>query len=183
MGWDAAVFGALKVPAAKVEAWLTTEVSPADFKGWPDFFDADFEPRTPEVLLEELKALVLEPHEFLDLALDGGALSLQGMMAKDPLLEARMPLAVLFRSAAKHGGKGSLVFFGYQTAAFGYRFTVAQGRSAAKVLTKKEQAAVEKSKPVKEIDARVHAALDGLLGKKPGVKRKGINPFTGKRVG
>ena len=68
-----------------------------------DFFDVDFEPRTPEVLLEELKASALEPHEFLELTHDAPRLSVRGRMAKDPLLEARMALAVLWRSAAKHG--------------------------------------------------------------------------------
>lgn len=185
MGWDAVVFGELKVPAAKVEGWLTTEVAPSDFKGWPDFFESEGEPRTPEVLLEELKGLVLEPHELMEVALDGGRLSVSAMMAKDPLLDARMALAVLWRSAAKHGGKGTLTFFGYQTASFGYRVTVENGKSSMKVLTAKEQAAVEKGKPYRAIDAKVHAALDGLLGAKgaKGPRRKGINPFTGKRVG
>lgn len=183
MGWDAVVFGELAVPTAKVEAWLTAEVAPADFKGWPDFFDGDAEPRTPEVLLEELKAFVLEPHEHLDLQLDGGKLSVSAMMAKDPLIDSRLALATLWRSAAKHGGKGALTFFGYQTAAFGYRVTVEKGKSAVKVLTAKEQAAVEKSKAYRAVDARAHAALDGLLGKKPGKKAKGVNPFTGKKTG
>ena len=38
------------------------------------------------------------------------------------------------------------------------------------------------SKAYRAIDQRVHAALDGLLGNK-GPKRKGINPFTGKKIG
>lgn len=183
MGWDAVVFGTLAVPTAKVEAWLTGEVAPSDFKGWPDFFDGDAEPRAPEVLLEELKASVLEPHEHLDVQLDGGKLSVSAMMAKDPLLDTRMALAVLWRSAAAHGGKGTLTFFGYQTASFGYRVTVEKGKSSVKVLTAKEQAAVEKSKPYLALDARVHAALAGLVGKKPGKKGKGVNPFTGKKTG
>jgi hypothetical protein len=184
MGWDAVVFGELKVPAAKAEAWLMGEVAPADFKGWPDFFDFDFTPRAPEVLLEELKASALQPHEFLELSLDGGVLTVRGMMAKDPLLDARMPLAVLWRSAAKHGGKGELVFFGYQTIQFGYRVKVGQGKSSVQLLTKTEQKAIERTKPYKQIDARVHAALDSLVGGKArGKAAKGVNPFTGKRVG
>lgn len=180
MGWDAVVFGELKVPAAKAEAWLTTEAAPKDFKGWPDFFDFDFSPRTPEVLLEELKASALEPHEFLDLSLEGSVLTVRGMMAKDPLLDTRMPLAVLWRSAAKHGGKGELVFFGYQTIQFGYRVTVAAGKSSVKLLTKAEQARIEKTKTYAQIDARVHSALDALVGGK--AKKKGVNPFTGRRA-
>ena len=190
MGWDAVVFGSLTVPAAKVEPWLTTPVAPRDFRGWPDFFSDDFDPRPPEVLLEELKAAGLEPHELLDLSLQGGKLTAAGMMAKDPLLDTRMALAVLWRSAAKHGGKGELFFFGYQTIEFGYRLKVEKGRSTLKLLTKKEQAAVEKSKAYKALDARVQAGLDALVGKValPGKRAKkgggtwGINPFTGKKI-
>ncbi|MBS1152942.1 MAG: hypothetical protein H6Q89_4640 [Myxococcaceae bacterium] len=181
MGWDAVVFGELKVPAANAESWLTTEVAPSDFKGWPDFFDADFKPRTPEVLLEELKESALEPHEFLDLTLAPGGLTVRGMMAKDPLLDARMPLAVLWRSAAQHGGRGELIFFGYQTIAFGYRVKLEKGKSVVKLLTKAEQKAIEKSKPYQQLDARAHAALDALLGgKAKGKAGKGVNPFTGR---
>ena len=184
MGWDAVVFGELKVPAAKAEAWLMAEVAPAEFKGWPDFFDSDFKPRAPEVLLEELKASALEPHEYLELTLSEGVLTVRGVMAKDPLLEVRMPLAVLWRSAAKYGGKGELVFFGYQTIQFGYRLKVGQGKSAVKLLTKSEQKAIEKTKPYKQIDARAHAALDSLVGgKAKGKASKGVNPFTGRRAG
>lgn len=184
MGLDAVVFGELKVPAAKVEAWLMAEVAPSDFKGWPDFFDFEFTPRAPEVLLEELKATSLQPHELLDLSLQGGVLTVRGMMAKDPLLEARMPLAVLWRSAAKHGGKGELVFLGNQTLELGYRVKVGKGRSVVQLLTKAEQKAFEKKKAYKQIDAQVHAALDSLVGGKArGKASKGVNPFTGKRVG
>lgn len=190
MGWDAVVFGSLTVPDSKLESWLTTPAAPRDFKGWPDFFDADFDPRPPEVLLEELKAAGLEPHEFLDLSLESGKLSAGAMMAKDPLLDPRMPLAVLWRSAAKHGGKGELFFFGYQTIEFGYRLKVEKGKSSLKLLTKKEQAAVEKSKAYKQLDARVQSNLDALVGKvalpgkkaKKGSGRWGINPFTGKKI-
>ena len=190
MGWDAVVFGSLTVPAAKVEPWLTTPVAPRDFRGWPDFFSDDFDPRPPEVLLEELKAAGLEPHELLDLSLQGGKLTATAMMAKDPLLDTRMALAVLWRSAAKHGGKGELFFFGYQTIEFGYRLKVGQGRSTLKLMTKAEQRVVERSKAYKQLDARVQASVDALVGKValPGAKAKkgsarwGINPFTGKKI-
>jgi hypothetical protein len=178
MGWDAVVFGTLEVPAAKVEGWLTTPVAPKDFKGWPDFFADGFDPRPPEVLLEELKAAALEPHEFLELELDGGSLAMRAMLAKDPLLDNRMPLAVLWRSAAAHGGKGELVLLGYQTIEFGYRLKVGQGKSTLKLLSKAEQRTLEKGKAFKALDGRVQSSLETLLGKAK--KKKGVNPFTGK---
>ena len=53
-----------------------------------------------------------------------------------------------------------------------------------KLLTKAEQRAIEKTKPYQQLNARVHAGLDSLVGgKAKGKARKAVNPFTGKRVG
>ncbi len=144
------------------------------------------------MLLEELRAAALEPHEFLEVSLDGGTLTVRGMMAKDPLLETRMELATLFRSASGFGGKGELVVFGYLTSAFGYRVKVERAKSSVKAMSKKEQDGFERSKAYREIDARVQASLDRLVGAPPrqtvrgkkgqGKGKWGVNPFTGKRI-
>ena len=192
MGWDAVVYGTLSVPAKNLESWLAAETSPEDFDGWPDFLNGSFSPRTVEVLLEELRQQQLEPHEFLELGLDGGDLTVRGMMAKDGMLDTRMELATLFRSASGFGGKGELVLFGYLTAQFGYRIKVERAKSSVKLMSQKEQDGFERSKPFKEIDAQVQAALDKLVGAPPrqtargkkgqGKGKWGVNPFTGKRI-
>ncbi len=192
MGWDGVVSGTLTVPQKNLESWLAAETSPDDFDGWPDFFNASFSARPVEVLLEELRQAQLEPHEFLEVSLDGGTLTVRGMMAKDPLLDTRMELATLFRSASGFGGKGELNVFGYLTADFGYRVKVERAKSSVKAMSKKERDAFEKSKAFKQIDAQVQASLDRLVGAPPrltsrGKKGKGkgkwgVNPFTGKRI-
>jgi len=192
MGWDGLVYGTLSVPSKNLESWLSAETSPEDFDGWPDFFNASFSARPVEVLLEELKQVHLEPHEFLDVSLDGGELTVRGSMAKDPLLETRMELATLFRSASGFGGKGELVVFGYLTADFAYRVKVERAKSSVKVMPKKDRDAFERSKGYKSIDAQTQAAIDKLVGAPPrqitrgkkghGKGKWGVNPFTGKRI-
>jgi hypothetical protein len=192
MGWDGLVYGTLSVPSKNLESWLAAETSPDDFDGWPDFFNASFSPRSVEVLIEELKQVHLQPHEFLELHLEGGELTVRAMMAKDGILDTRMELATLFRSASGFGGKGELVFFGYVTADFAYRVKLERAKSSAKVMSKKERDTFERSKPYKSIDAQAQAAVDKLVGaparqttrskKGHGKGKWGVNPFTGKRI-
>lgn len=191
MGWDGLVYGTLSVPSKNLESWLSAEASPDDFDAWPDFFNASFSARPVEVLLEELKQLHLEAHEFLELNLTDGELTVRGMMAKDGLLETRMELATLFRSASGFGGKGELVVMGYVTADFGYKVKVERAKSSVKVMPKKDRDAFERSKAYKSIDAQAQAAVDKLVGAPPraaagkkgqGKGKWGVNPFTGKRV-
>jgi hypothetical protein len=185
MAYDAVVFGELAVPEQNVDAWLSGEVSAAEFTGWPDdFFDWSYGGRTPDAMLEELRALTLPAHEFVDLELNGGVLRVRGLVSRDTLTEIADPLACLFRSGALHQGLGQLTLSGHRTTAFGYRVFAAYGGSRVQVLSTDEVGAIERSQVARELDARAAKVFAQLLGgtvkkKNPSARTKEPNPFTG----
>lgn len=181
MGWDAVVFGEVRVPDHALEAWLTTAVSPSAWGDWPEGLQASLAPRSAEVLMEELSGLSLLPHEFLDVSREGARVSLRGMLGQEAFLEGRVQLATLVRSAENFGGAGSLTFLGHRTVAFGYRLVVGWGGSRIRALAPAEIPRVLWFLHRAGLDARAEGAIGQLLGvdgrqtRRPGEP----NPFTG----
>lgn len=181
MGWDAIVFGEVRVPEQALEAWLTTPCGPSQWGDWPSGLEGALPPRTPEVLLEELSALALQPHELLDVARDGARVSLRGMLGQDAFLESRLQLMSLVRSAERFGGAGTLTFVGHRTVAFGYRLVVGWGGSRVRALAPRQIPTVLWHLHRAGLDVRAEGTIARLLGTAPGSgdARGEPNPFTG----
>jgi hypothetical protein len=181
MGWDAIVFGEVRVPERTLEAWLTAPVSPSAWGDWPQGLEGALAPTCPEALMEELSASQLQPHEFLDVSRDEAKVTLRGMLGQEAFLESRLQLATLIRSAEAFGGAGSLTFLGHRTVAFGYRLVVGWGGSRVRTLKPEEIPQVLWFCHRAGLDARAEGAIGQLLGVGPKATRKRgePNPFTG----
>jgi hypothetical protein len=181
MGWDAIVFGEVRLPERTLEAWLTSQVSMSAWGDWPEGLGGAIAPSCPEALMEELSGATLHPHEFLDVSRDGAKLTLRGMLGQDAFLESRLQLASLVRSAEAFGGAGTLTFLGHRTVAFGYRLVVGWGGSHVRALKPEEIPQVMWFIHRAGLDARAEGAIGQLLGVDARATRKRgePNPFTG----
>lgn len=181
MGWDAIVFGEVRVPEQALEAWLTTAVAPSDWGDWPAGLEGSFAPRPAEVLMEGLALANLQPHEFLDVSREGARLTVRGMLGQEAFLDARVQLATLVRSAERFGGAGTLTFVGHRTVAFGYRLVVGWGGSRVRTLAPVEIPRVLWFLHRAGLDTRAEGAIGRLLGVEGGSPHRSgePNPFTG----
>jgi hypothetical protein len=181
MGWDAMVFGEVRVPERSLEAWLTTPCAPSDWGDWPTGLEGGLAPSCPEALVDELSSNPRQPHEFLDVSREGCKLTLRGMLGQDAFLESRMQLATLVRSAESFGGAGSLTFLGHRTVAFGYRLVVGWSGSRVRALAPAEIPKVLWFLHRAGLDTRAAGAIGQLLGVDGRATRKRgePNPFTG----
>lgn len=181
MGWDAIVFGEVRVSERNLEAWLTASCAPSGWGDWPAGLEGSLAPSSPEALMEELGTTPLQPHEFLDVSREGAKVSLRGMLGQDAFLESRLQLATLVRSAEAFGGAGTLTFLGHRTVAFGYRLVVGWGGSRIRTLAPSEIPQVLWFLHRAGLDARAEGAIGQLLGVDARATRKRgePNPFTG----
>lgn len=181
MGWDAIVFGEVRVPERALEAWLTSPCTPQAWGDWPAGLEGALAPSSPEALVEELANTPLLPHEFLDVSREGAKVTLRGMLGQDAFLESRVQLATLVRSAEAFGGAGTLTFLGHRTVAFGYRLVVGWGGSRVRALSPAEIPQVLWFLHRAGLDARAEGAIGRLLGVDARATRKRgePNPFTG----
>jgi hypothetical protein len=181
MGWDAIVFGEVRVPDRNLEAWLTAPVSASAWGDWPTGLEGAFAPSSPEALMETVSGSPLLPHEFLDVSRDGARVTLRGMLGQEAFLERRCELAAMVRSAESFGGAGTLTYLGHRTVAFGYRLVVGWGGSRVRALKPEEIPQVLWFLHRAGLDERAEGAIGQLLGVSGRATRKRgePNPFTG----
>lgn len=185
MGWDAVMFGSLRVPEANLEEWLSSPLL-LDEQPWlEELAGDDVRAGTPEALLGCLAETQVEPHELFEVQREGAALEVGCFVGEDVYRATCQPLAVLFASAGEFGGAGELTFLGYRTIQFGERLTLSKGQAVFRRLSRVEQEAAERGRTFKVLDGRIHSRFDALVGRTPppGAKLQwAVNPFTGRRV-
>jgi len=185
MGWDAVMFGSLRVPETNLEEWLSSPLLLDELPWLEELAGDEVRADTPEALLGYLAETHVAPHELFEVRQEGAALEVGCFVCEDVYRATCQPLAVLFASAAEFGGSGELTFLGYRTIQFGDRLTSSKGQTVFRRLSRVEQEAAERSRPFKLLDARIHARFDALVGRTPppGAKLQwAVNPFTGRRV-
>jgi hypothetical protein len=187
MAWDVVMFGSLSVPERNVEEWLTATVGRDDLPWLEELGGADVVHQTPEALVAFLREVTVAPHELFQVNLVDGRVTVDCYVSEDPYRETSLALALLFASAAPFGGAGELTFYGYQGIRFGERITVASGRALFAKLGNEELGAVERSRAFLDLDERIHARFDALVGRPqashdPRKSRLIVHPFTGRKV-
>jgi hypothetical protein len=185
MAWDAVMLGSLEVPQANLEEWLSSPVSTDEFPWLEELAGTDVHLDTPEALLAYLSDVQVAPHELFEVRVHEGTLTVNCFVSEDTWRDTCQALSMLVASAAPFGGQGDITFLGYRTINFGERVTVDSGGATFRRLTRAEQDAMQKAKPFKALDARIHARFDELVGRDSasGQRRRWVvHPFTGRRV-
>lgn len=187
MAFDVVMFGSLSLPERDVEEWLTSPIEQTEFPWLDELGGDDVLQDTPEALLSFLSELTVRPHEFLDVRLQDGRLSVACYVSEETFRETAQAIALLFGASAALGGVGELCFAGYQGIRFGERLTVRGGRTTFRKLSEDELARLEQDAQFASLDARIHARYDALVGREAGPvdprrSRWVIHPFTGRRV-
>jgi len=171
---DVALFGELKVPDLCIDSFLCAEAREAVLPGFPlDGYSPL--PRSAEAVLEELRSWPLLPPEYLRLDFDAcsGRLDVRGLVSRDTFLSVAPGLVSLYRTAAGHGGGGTLLMVGLAALVFGYSTRCAYGQSAVRTLSADAVNALRESPAVAVLKAQARSGLEALLGEGAGA------PFTG----
>jgi hypothetical protein len=181
------MFGSLSIPERNVEEWLTATVTREDLPWLDELSGTDVLHETPEALLSFLRDVTVAPHELFEVSVLDGQVKVECYVSEDPFRETSQALALLFASAASFGGTGTLTFYGYQGIRFGERITLAAGQARFVKLSQAELGEVERSRAFIDLDARIHARFDTLVGRPetpldPRKSRLIIHPFTGRKV-
>jgi hypothetical protein len=181
------MFGSLSIPERNVEEWLTATVTREDLPWLDELSGTDVLHETPEALLSFLRDVTVAPHELFEVSVLDGQVKVDCYVSEDPFRETSQALALLFASAASFGGTGTLTFYGYQGIRFGERITLSAGEARFVKLSQAELGEVERSRAFIDLDARVHARFDTLVGRPetpldPRKSRLIIHPFTGRKV-
>ncbi len=187
MAWDVVMFGSLSIPERSVEEWLTATVTREDLPWLDELSGSDVLHETPEALLSFLRDVTVAPHELFEVSVADGQVKVDCYVSEDPFRETSQALALLFASAASFGGTGTLTFYGYQGIRFGERIVLSAGQARFAKLTQTELGEVERCRAFVELDARIHARFDTLVGRPeapldPRKSRLIIHPFTGRKV-
>lgn len=186
MSWDVVMFGALSVPEANLETWLTTPVTADEFPWVEDLPGNDVCAQTPEALLALLNDVPVAPHELFTVSHVGAHVDVSCFVADDPYRDTCQALAMLFASASAFGGSGALTFFGYRGIRFGERLTVSSAGVTLHQMSTRELETVEASASFKDLDRTIHERFDSLTGRPSAGTASGlrwaVHPFTGRRV-
>lgn len=187
MAFDVVMYGAVDVPEQHVEEWLTSTIETIDFPWLDEVCGEDVLQDTPEALLALFADQPLAPHEFFDVTLEGGRLSIACYVSEDRFRETSQALALLAASAAAFGGVGELQLAGYKGIRFGERVTVRGGRATWMKLPADELSRLECLPAFQRLDGRIHERYDALVGRRAGPvdprrSRWVVHPFTGRRV-
>ncbi|MBL8956466.1 MAG: hypothetical protein JNK82_37170 [Myxococcaceae bacterium] len=169
---DVAIFGELKLPDLYLDSYLCAEAREAVLPGFPRDHVTVL-PRSAEAVLEELKGWPLMPPEWLRLDFEAGRLDVRGLVSRDTFLSIGSSLASLYRTAAPHGGGGTLLMVGLSELVFGYSARCAWGRSVVRTLSAEAVKALRESPAVSTLKEQARSPLEALLGEGAGA------PFTG----
>jgi hypothetical protein len=169
---DVALFGEVKLPDLCIDDFLCAQGREAVLPGFP--FDAVRElPRSVEATLEELKEHALLPPEWLKLSFECGKLEVRGLVSRDTFLTVAPGLVSLCRTAAPHGGGGTMLMVGLGALTFGYSARCAYGRSSVRTLSSEAVHLLRESVAIASLRASARASLEAMLGDGAGA------PFTG----
>lgn len=169
---DVALFGDLKLPELCIDDFLCAQTREAVLPGFP--LDAVTTlPRPVEAALEELQSWPLLPPEYLRLTFEGGKLDVRGLVSRDTFLSVAPALVSLCRTAAPHGGGGTLLMVGLEALTFGYSARCAYGRSSVRTLSTAAVKALRESPAIDGLRAAARSPLEAMLGEGAGA------PFTG----
>jgi hypothetical protein len=169
---DVALFGELKLPDLCIDDYLCADARDAVLPGFP-LNALPAMPRTVEAVLEELRSWSSLPPEHLRVTFDAGQLDARGLVGRDTFLSTAPALVSLCRSAAMHGGSGTVLIVGLGELSFGYSARCALGRSSVRTLTGEAVKKLRASKAIEGLKRDARASLEALLGEGAGV------PFTG----
>lgn len=187
MAFDVVMYGSLAVPERNLEEWLTSPIETHEFPWLDEVGGLEVVQDTPEALLTTFAEQTLAPHEIFDVTLTEGRLHVACYVSEDRFRETSQALAQLVASAAPFGGVGELHLAGYQGIRFGERVSVKAGRATWTRLPADELSWLERLPAFQQLDARIHARYDSLVGRSSGPvdprrSRWVVHPFTGRKV-
>lgn len=160
MGWDAAMFGTLKMPPASFKEWLGRKVDSTQLPEIAKHLS------TLEVKGPTVKKTLAELGKFKDeitfIEVDSdpkkGLIEVRSFLSDDEYLDQCAGLAAAWAAAGKDA-TGELYFTGMLTADFCYRLTMGPKGVALKKL---KDGAADKLPLFKKIEARVEGSVDDL---------------------
>lgn len=169
---EVALIGEVKLPDLCIDDFLCAQTREAVLPGFP--LDAVRElPRSVEAMLEELKSHALLPPEWLSVSFEAGALAVRGLVSRDTFLATAPALVSLCRTAAPHGGGGTVLMVGLGALTFGYSARCAFGRSSVRTLSSDAVHRLRASAAVAGLRDSARASIEAMLGDGAGA------PFTG----
>ena len=169
---DVALFGEVKLPDLCIDDFLCAETRDAVLPGFP--LDAvAVLPRSVEAMLEELKTHALLAPEWLSVGFEAGKLDVRGLVSRETFLQVAPALVSLTRTAAPHGGGGTVLMIGLDALTFGYSARCANGRSSVRTLSAEAVIALRRSRAIGGLKRGARASLEAMLGDGAGM------PFTG----
>ncbi len=180
MAFDVVLLGELELPAERLEEWLSTPASAPRL--WADAVARP--PMSPEAVLLSLAEGPREPHELVDVQLDGALLRVACFVSQDTFLDVRDELALLFTSAAAQRGAGALTLVGYEGVILGEQLTCQNGQARLSRLTLTATQLFIASAGFAAFERRIHERFHALVGRlTPSTDSSEPNPFTGRLVG
>jgi hypothetical protein len=168
VGWDAAIFGAVKLTAEARRAWLAG-VADGQIVDAHEYLAKP--PYGPVPVAETLRALKAAALTHLELETTKSPVKIAAILTKDDYFTWSPAVTALIASAFAEGGSGEVVFCGLEGASFGL---VQTGSGIAK-LADKEVAALDRRAELKRLKAIYYG--DAEMG--GGYRRIWVlNPFT-----
>ncbi len=169
---DVALFGEVKVPDLCIDDFLCAQTREAVLPGFP--LDAVTTlPRSIEAVLEELRTWPTLAPEYLSVSFESGKLDVRGLVSRDTFLAVAPGLTSLCKTAAPHGGGGTVLMVGLGPVVFGYSARCAYGRSSVRTLSAEAVHALRESPAIDALRDSARSSLEALLGEGAGA------PFTG----
>ena len=104
----------MKLDADRFSGWRRGKVNPKKFADWAEHAYADCDETPSVATLLDRYASWLDPadHEYLRLAVKGATVTIEGTLQESSFNEMAGLVGGLWRSAARFGGNGELVFTG-----------------------------------------------------------------------
>jgi hypothetical protein len=155
MGWDAAVYGEVKLGKGKLAKWLDATCEASRHDDWPEAFARGS--GAPGVVRDVLQRIRGVDLGFCDVDATKDVVRVRAWLPQDAFVDSARALATLLRSTETFGGKGRFAFVGLETADFGYVLQIGTKKSKLRAMKAAERKKSGASDEVEEILAKIAA--------------------------